>query len=201
MASVMRHGYAYAIPEVAVSKGDPVYVRIDDGVADATETQKGSLTNIDDSGTAIRLPGARWASDGAQDKPTLVELKGMLGESSVQSASVDHAQVTADTTQFFFETHKDRAFLVEDVVYYNATGLAQDAANFFDIQVKHGTTVVANWSTETGEEGTIAADTPVRPTLGADLVIPPDTRVNLVLDETGTATLPAGTMQVIGRYL
>jgi len=201
MASILRWGYIYLVPELAVTKGDPVFYRISNGVSDATETQKGSCTNIDDSGTAVRLNGARWAADGAKDVPTMVEVKGMLGESTPSMIRADHIQVTADTTQFLFQTDADRAFLLEEAVYYNATGLANDATNFFDIQVKHGTTVAANWSTETGQEGAIAADTPVVLTNGADLVIPPGTRVNLFLDEDGTATLPAGTIQVTGRYL
>jgi hypothetical protein len=200
-AGVMRFGYVYAVPELAVTKGDPVFYRVANGVADATETQKGSLTNIDDSGTCVRLPNARWAEDGAKDKATKIEIRAIPDLASPSAYSVDHAQATADTTQFFFQTPADRAFVVEDVTYYNATGLAEDAANYFDIQLKHGTTVVANWSTETGQEGTIAADTPVKPTLGSDLVIPPDTRVDLFLDETNTATLPAGTLQVVGRYI
>ena len=203
VASILRSGRVFVNPEVAVSENDPVYVRFADGVADVTRTQKGSLTNIDDSGTAFLLKGARWAKDGAQDTPTEVELKGQLGESSAEQFRIDVAQVTADTTLFLFEAHSGRAFLVEEVVYYNATGLAADAANYFNIKVQHGggPTVVANWSTETGQEGTIAADTPVRLTLGSNVIIPPDTRVNLFLDETGTATLPAGVLQVIGRYL
>jgi hypothetical protein len=202
-ASVMRFGYVYCVPELAVTKDDPVYVRIADGVADVTETQKGSLTNIPDSGTCVLLHGARWAETGAKDTPTPVELKGALGKTSVQTFMADHAQATADVTQFLAEISADRAFLVEEVVYYNATGLAEDAANFFNIKVQVGATVVANWSTETGQEGTIAADTPVRLTNGAaaNLILAPDSRLDLVLDETGTATLPAGTIQVTGRYL
>lgn len=201
IANVLRWGSVYCVPELAVSKNDDVFYRIANGVADATEIQKGSLTNIDDSGTAVRLAGARWAKDGAKDVATKVELRGLPLSGELAVFQEDHAQVTADTTQFYFETPADRAVLVKEVVYYNATGLAQDVANFFDIQVKHGSTVVANWSTETGQEGTIAADTPVRLTNGSDLVIPPDTRVDLVLDETGTATLPAGVIVLYGEII
>jgi len=201
MASVLRWGDVYCVPELAVSKGDKVFYRIANGVADATETQKGSLTNIDDSGTCVLLPGARWAKDGAKDVATKVELRGLPQAGALSAFQVSHIQVTADTTQYFFETPAEHGLIVTEVVYYNATGLAEDAANFFDIQIKHGTTVVANWSTETGQEGTIAADTPVRLTNGSNLVIPPDTRVNLVLDETNTATLPAGEVVLYGKLV
>jgi hypothetical protein len=203
IASIMRDGYVYAVPELAVTKGDPVFYRIANGVADATETQKGSLTNIDDSGTAVRLPNARWAATGAKDVATMVEIRALPQGTKASDAilSVAHAQATSDTTQFLMETPADKFFILDEAVYYNATGLAADAANYFDIQLKHGTTVLANWSTETGEEGSIASDTPVRLTNGSDLVVPPDTRLNLFLDETGTATLPIGTIQIVGRFV
>jgi hypothetical protein len=202
IASIMRDGYVFAVPELAVSKGDPVFYRIANGVADATETQKGSMTNIDDSGTCVRLPNAVWAADGAKDVATKVEIRA-LPQGAAQSAVIDsvHGALTADTTQFVMETPAAKAFVVEEVVYYNATGLVADAANFFNIKLQHGSTVLANWSTETGQEGSIAADTPVRLTNGSDLVVPPDTRINVVYDETGTATLPAGQLQVVGHFV
>lgn len=201
MASVLRWGDVYCVPELAVSKGDKVFYRIANGVADATETQKGSLTNIDDSGTCVLLPSARWAKTGAKDVATKVELRGLPLSGGLSVFQLSHAQATADTTQFFFETPAERGLIVTEVVYYNATGLAADPTNFFDIQIKHGTTVVANWSTETGQEGTIAADTPVRLTNGSNLVIPPGTRVNLFLDEDATATLPAGEVVLYGNLI
>jgi len=203
IASIIRDGYVYAVPELAVTKGDPVFYRIANGVADATETQKGSMTNIDDSGTAVRLPNAQWAETGAKDVATKVEIRAMPQGTKASDAvlTLEHAQATADTTIFLMETPTDKFFILDEAVYYNATGLAQDGTNFFDIQLKHGTTVLANWSTETGEEGTIAADTPVRLTNGSNLVVPPDTRLNLFLDESGSATLPIGKIQLVGRFV
>lgn len=98
-----------------------------------------------------------------------------------------------------------RRFLVESVRYVNPTGLAVDATNFFDIQVKNGSTVVANWSTETTVgEGALVADTFVDLTLSTtagDLVLALDDELTLNLAENGTQTLPAGTIQIEGRYL
>lgn len=114
--------------------------------------------------------------------------------------SIPHGQLTADTVQQVAKP--DRAFFIRSVRYHNATGLAEDASNFFDLQVRIGTTVVANHSTETGEEGSITADT------WTDLVIvdankvgDADDTINLNFDETGTATLPAGTFCIELEYL
>lgn len=111
------------------------------------------------------------------------------------------AAASADTAIKLFKGR--RRFIIEQVRYVNPTGLAADAANYFDIQVLIGATVAANWSTETGQEGTIAADTFVDLTMatGGDNVGALDAVVSLNLDETGTATLPAGQIQIEGRYL
>lgn len=97
-----------------------------------------------------------------------------------------------------------RKFRVIQVRYVNPTGLAADATDFFDIQVKNGAKLVANWSTETGEEGTLAADAHVDFSLAADtadLVLEADDVLSLNLAEDGTQTLPAGRLQVEGVYI
>lgn len=97
-----------------------------------------------------------------------------------------------------------RQFLVEQVRYVNPTGLAADASNHFDIQVKNGATVVANWSTETGEEGALTADLHVDlslSTVAGALLLDVDDVLSLNLAETGTQTLPAGRIQIEGRYI
>ncbi len=98
-----------------------------------------------------------------------------------------------------------RKFRVDQVRYVNPTGLAQDATNFFDIQVKNGATVIANWSTETTVgEGTLTANAHVDFTLSstdADLVLDADDVLSLNLSENGTQTLPAGYIQIEGRYV
>ncbi len=116
----------------------------------------------------------------------------------------DHAQVTADTASKEFKTHPKRKFKIIAVEYVNPTGLATDASNYFAVQLKAGSTVLASWSTLTGAEGTIAADTFVSLTLNttpANLVLAGGTVLTLNLDETGTATLPAGKMVVHAEYL
>ncbi len=105
----------------------------------------------------------------------------------------DNASLTADLTVVLDAPPK--RFYIEGARYYNATGLVAHAANFFNIKVLIGATVAANWSTETGEEGTIAAATFVtfsRPSDVSDAAGAADAVVSVLFDEDGTATLPAG---------
>lgn len=115
--------------------------------------------------------------------------------------SYDHAAASADTTIKLWKLRK--RFIIDKVQYINVTGLAEDAANYFNIKVLIAAVVAANWSTETGQEGTIAANTFVAPTLAAaaSRVGALDAEISLVLDEDGTATLPAGRIVIEGRYL
>jgi len=113
-----------------------------------------------------------------------------------------HAQVTADTTLVMWKA--GRKLRVKRVVYVNPTGLAQDPTNYFTVKLLKGATVVASWSTLTGAQGTITADTPVElvpSATAADLVFAADDLMKLFLDETGTATLPAGHVVVECEYL
>lgn len=112
---------------------------------------------------------------------------------------VDHAEVTGDTTVKLWKVPAGRKFRLDRALYINPTGLALDANNYFVVSVKKGSTIMASRSTETDA---IAADTPTALTLSAtaaDQVAAADDVISLVLDETGTATLPAGKLVLEGR--
>lgn len=116
---------------------------------------------------------------------------------------IDHAAVTDDATTKEFKTGT-RPLRIDSVAYVNPTGLAQDASNYFNIKLLGGAVVLANWSTLTGAQGTIAADTFVAMVLNAtasNLIVPAGSTLSLFLDETGAASLPAGKLIVRGRYL
>ena len=119
--------------------------------------------------------------------------------------SYDHGALTADTEVKLFAPKAGRDFRIDRVWYNNPTGLAADAANYFDIQVKTvGGNVAFNWSTETGEEGALVADTPVEfsaSATDADQIISAGAVMSVNFDETGTQTLPAGRLVVEGRYV
>ena len=98
-----------------------------------------------------------------------------------------------------------RKWYVGGADYHNVTGLAADVTNYFNIKVQMSTgpVVAANWSTETGQEGTITADTPADLTLGslANRTVEGGERLEVFYDETNTAVLPAGTIQITGRLV
>lgn len=113
----------------------------------------------------------------------------------------DHAQLTANTEVSLFKC--SRKFRLDRVRYVNPTGLAADATDFFNLQLNNGTTLMANWSTEDGEEGALTADTFVDFTNAADanLVADAGDVLSIEFEEDGTATLPPGRLQIEGRYL
>jgi hypothetical protein len=95
-------------------------------------------------------------------------------------------------------------YRIDRVRYVNPTGLAEDATNFFALEVLIDGEVAATWSTETGEEGTLPAGEWVEFTLAedvADLVGQSGDEITLALTEDGNATLPAGRLQLEGRFL
>lgn len=118
---------------------------------------------------------------------------------------VDHAQATADATGAkFFTNGTGRQIKIKKVLYTNPTGLVQDADNYFNVKLMQAAVVVANWSTQTSAQGTIAADTAktlVLNTTESELIIEPDERLHYILDETGDTTLPAGSFEVFGEIL
>lgn len=122
----------------------------------------------------------------------------------------DHAQVTANTTIKLFEVAEGRKLRIEKVTYVNPTGLTVDVTNFYDVQViKGAATVLANWSTETGQEGLIPADQfieLVNSLTDLDMVVvggaPASAGIiSLFLEEGGVQTLPAGRIVIEGVYV
>lgn len=112
-----------------------------------------------------------------------------------------HGSVTADTTVKLWTVPSGRSLRITRVWYNNPTGLAQDASNTFNIKITDGTNIAASWDTTTGAQGTLTADTPVDLVLSAtdaNRVIAENEVVTLLLDETGTATLPAGVGMIEG---
>jgi hypothetical protein len=111
-----------------------------------------------------------------------------------------HAEVTATTTIKLWTV--PRRFVLERVMYNNITGLATHADDWFDIQILNVAAVAANHSTDTGQEGTISANTPVDFTMtAANAIFAAGALLSLKLEEGGTATLPTGHLMLEGRYL
>jgi hypothetical protein len=128
-------------------------------------------------------------------------------EERVTLGPFDHAQVTATTTVKLWKCPTGRDFIVDRVIYMNVTGLAEHADNWFTGKVQNAATVVATlFDTDSDGAGTntLAADTFVEGTMAAavaDRVVNEGEELSLVLTEGGTATLPAGFVQIEGRYV
>lgn len=198
----LRFGTVNVVVENAVTKGGKVYARITSDGGD--NTQLGSIRGDDDAGRAVCLPGCEFLSSAGAAGFALVFVD-LLGEADGERVTIGdaHAQLTDDATVLKFIVPAGRTFVLDGANYNNATGLAANATNFFDIKVQRGSTVMANWSTETGEEGTIAAATTVNLALGtiANRTAPAGAVVAVMYDEGGAATLPAGVLSFTGKLI
>jgi len=113
----------------------------------------------------------------------------------------DHAQATADASVKLWTVPTGQKLRITRVFYVNPTGLAQDPTNAFIVKITDGTNVAASWSTVTGAQGSLAANTPVELVLTAtkaNLTLTAGEVLTLFLDETGDTTLPAGRVVVEG---
>lgn len=112
----------------------------------------------------------------------------------------------ADISARLYEVPAGRTFVMERAYVNLPAGLAENAANWVDFQIKNAAVVVANWSTDLDLAGTntIAANTPKTLTPNAD----PATKafaagefVDFLANEDGTTTIPAGRVVVEGYLL
>lgn len=122
------------------------------------------------------------------------------------SFAYDHGALTANTTVKLFKAPAGRKFRVDRALYINVTGLAEDTANNFAIQLKNGATVVANIANTDSDldpdvGASIAANTFVEGVPTSTNVLAAADELSLVFTETGTATLPAGRIYIEGRLL
>lgn len=181
-----------------------------DGTAAVAQVNLGGPVWIQDDQTVRGTPGNGVCMGIAES----IELDGEVvvfacpeaGDIGVDliTLAYDHAAATADTTVKLYKVPAGKKFVLIGADYINPTGLAQDAANYFDIKVIKDATVMANWSTLTGAQGTIAADTfvaLVNSATAADIVAAAAAIIALFLDETGTATLPAGRIVIRGLLI
>jgi hypothetical protein len=74
MLNVVKRGRVWVRVEEAVTKGDAVYVRYANGVADATKTQKGSIRKSADTSTAVLLAGATFYTSAAAGAMAVVDI-------------------------------------------------------------------------------------------------------------------------------
>jgi hypothetical protein len=100
-----------------------------------------------------------------------------------------------------------RPMRIEKVEYINPTGLAGHASNYWEIALKKGSTVMAQWSTDSdvAGQGTLTANAIVNPVLSgtdANLVAAVGDVLSLALTKVASAAnLPPGRLVVHGRYV
>lgn len=144
----------------------------------------------------------------ARPKPTTqqeVELRWSRALSSYKLYTVLNHAANADAgAQPNNVTKAPARFVVTKVRYVNPTGLAAHATNYVVLTVKQGSVVIATWSTLTGQQGTLSANTYVDMVLSstaADLIVEADETVTANVDESGTTTVPAGRFEIYGRWI
>jgi hypothetical protein len=113
--------------------------------------------------------------------------------------------ITTDTTLAMDKIPAGKRVRVDRVTFAPHGTLAVDASHFFNLKLLKGvSTVVANWSTATGQQGTLTSGTPVELVLSAtdaNLILDAADVISAFFDETGSATMPAGVLTVEGRYV
>jgi hypothetical protein len=157
--NMLERGALWVATEQDVALTDPVFVRhTSDG---GSNTQPGTFRKDADSGRAQLLKGARWVRAGSAGGSAAIYfdsgIENALGGGAV--VTFDNASVSSDTTKKIFQNRSDRYFKIEAVEYVNPTGLAADASNYFVLKVLNAAAVAAQWSTQTGADGALAADT------------------------------------------
>lgn len=119
----------------------------------------------------------------------------------------EHAENANAGTQTNRVAKAHRRMVIESVRYVNPTGLAADNDNFATFSLKNGATTIATFHTEADAMPagvTLTANAYQDATLSstpADLIVAVDDVLDWVVAESGTTTVPAGRVEVYGRFL
>jgi hypothetical protein len=116
------------------------------------------------------------------------------------------ASAAADATTKVFRA--SRSMRIDTAYLVVPAGLAEDGTNFVIVKLQHGTgpTVAYSRSSKTvagGGQGTFTANTFLAMVKAAEPapVVPAGAEVAIFTDENGDTTMPAGFIQIEGRYL
>lgn len=160
-----------------------------------------AFTVVDNSGSITitnNWPGAAGNVASAKSSASALAVTGMTGGQGNGSGN------TVTTTAKRWKT-KGRAFRVDRVVLDVPAGFTQDASNYWTVAVKDGATTMAQWATQTSQQGTVAADTPVDLVLSAtdaNLVAAAGDTLSVVITKTGSpAAFPTAVLVIDGKYL
>lgn len=204
-ASVVNLGDVYVLPEQTVAVGDPVFVRFSAGVGE----QLGAFRKDADTSDARELVGAEWVQGGSSTVPAILRLRLSMPASATDSVTLNlaHAENTnaGDQKNFVYVVPAGRSFILDEAWYYNETGLAANASNNAVISVKKATTIMASIDTDSDNVGSqsISAGTPTEMDYQSEAVrtATAGTAIYFHVTESGTTTVPAGSVVITGRLL
>lgn len=114
--------------------------------------------------------------------------------------ALDFAAISATGTLWLLNTYGDFEMDKAELVL---SGIATaDAANYVKIDVMQGATILATWSVQTGQQGTIAANTFVTMVNQAlaNRRVAVGLPIKAVFTKNGTGALASGTLVMHGRY-
>jgi hypothetical protein len=170
----------------------------------AIEANQPAFTVVDNLDGTLTLTN-RWLGAGGnitQPADNVANAAFILGNSS---GGLDAGSHNATYTKKLMTAQ--RKMRVDKVEYVNPTGLAGHASNYWEIALKKGSTVMAQWSTDSdvATQGTLTANAIVNPALSAtdgELVAAAGDVLSLALTKfASAANLPAGRLIVHGRYV
>lgn len=122
-----------------------------------------------------------------------------------EAFSIGYDEAGASATAAVKLMSCQRAMRIDRVEIDIPAGYTGDAANYYTIALKKGSTVIAQWSTLTSAQGTIAADTFVNlinSATDANLVTTVGDVISVSFTKTASAVnLPAGRIVMHGRYV
>ena len=140
-------------------------------------------------------PGAGGNVTTTKTSSSALAVTGMSGGTTVGG------NTTVDTTVKLFKA-MIRSIKVTRVSLILPVGLTADASNYCNFKIiKGASTIMANWSTQTGMQGTITANTHVEMVLSAtvaNLYLADGDIMSLFIDVTGTPTVPPGRVVIEG---
>jgi len=217
VGSIMKRGRILVTAETAVADGDDAYVRIANGVADATQTTKGGWGNDNDSGTRRHVKGAKFRSAAAKGALAVLELldgfggfdEAVLqepigeGDSVMLSAAVGEpdrveyvSQLTTISATTTLQLGVGPAIAAKCVaVYLDATVAAGDSTDHWTIEALSGAVSLATWDTDVAVDGALVKGTPSAMNLtGNDLAANDDITCVFTKNNSAAAFTAAGTV-------
>lgn len=163
-----------------------------------------SLTVVNNANGTLTLTN-RWPGAGGNGTNTCTSVGTLAITNFTGGVDAAFAATVAATTTQKFHKFESRSFRVDKVTWFTATTTAADAANYWTLELKNGSTSVASWSTLSTAQGALTGGTPaelVPSATDANRVFAVGDIASLVLTKTASpSALPPGRLTIHGRYV